>query len=109
MEDAKKEKLIMKAEENTKISELLKEQIEDMKNGKFTEEDIKQAKINIISTIKFIPEEQDTELLYYFSQELSGYQMDYEKYIQKVNSITKKDVINLAQKIQINTIYFLKN
>lgn len=92
-----------------KALNIIKEQIEDMKNGKFTDEDIKQAKINIISTIKFIPEEQDTELLYYFSQELSGYKMDYEEYIQKVNSITKEDVINLAQKIQINTIYFLKN
>lgn len=92
-----------------KALNIIKEQIEDMKNGKFTDEDIKQAKINIISTIKFIPEEQDTELLYYFSQELSGYKMDYEEYIQKVNSITKEDVMNLAQKIQINTIYFLKN
>lgn len=92
-----------------KALNIIKEQIEDMKNGKFTDEDIKQAKINIISTIKFIPEEQDTELLYYFSQELSGYKMDYEEYIQKVNSIAKEDVMNLAQKIQINTIYFLKN
>ena len=29
MEDTKKEKLILKTEENTKISELLKQQIED--------------------------------------------------------------------------------
>ena len=49
-----------------KALKIIKEQIEDMKKGKFTEEDIKQAKVNIVSTIKFIPEEQDTELLYYF-------------------------------------------
>ena len=88
---------------------IIKEQIEDMKKGKFTEEDIKQAKVNIVSTIKFIPEEQDTELLYYFSQELSGYQMNSEEYINKVNSITKGQIVELANRIQINTIYFLKN
>ncbi len=88
---------------------IIKEQIEDMKKGNFSDEDINQAKINIISTIKFIPEEQDTELLYYFSQELSGYQMEYEEYIEKINAITKEDIINLANKIQVNTIYFLKN
>lgn len=92
-----------------KALEIIKEQIEDMKKGEFTGEDIKQAKTNIISTIKFIPEEQDTELIYYFSQELSGYEMDYDEYIEKVNNITKEDIVNLANKIQINTIYFLKN
>lgn len=92
-----------------KALKIIKEQIEDMKKGKFTEEDIKQAKVNIVSTIKFIPEEQDTELLYYFSQELSGYQMNSEEYINKVNSITKEQIIELANRIQINTIYFLKN
>lgn len=92
-----------------KALQIIKEQIEDMKNGNFTEEDINQAKNNIISTIKFIPEEQDTELIYYFSQELSGYEMNYGEYIQKINNITKDDVVNLANKIQINKIYFLKN
>lgn len=88
---------------------IIKEQIEDMKKGEFSDTDIEQAKVNIIATIKFIPEEQDTELLYYFSQELSGYEMGYEEYIEKVNNVTKEDIINLANKIQINTIYFLKN
>ena len=92
-----------------KALQIIKEQIEDMKNGDFKEEDINQAKNNIISTIKFIPEEQDTELIYYFSQELSGYEMSYDEYIQKINNITKDDVVNLANQIQINTIYFLKN
>ena len=92
-----------------KALKIIKEQIEDMKKGEFTEEDIKQAKVNIVSTIKFIPEEQDTELLYYFSQELSGYQMNSEEYINKVNSITKEQIVELANRIQINTIYFLKN
>lgn len=92
-----------------KATQIIKEQIEDMKTGDFTEEDINQAKTNIISTIKFIPDEQDTELMYYFSQELSGYQMDDKEYIEKVDSVTKEDIISLAKRIQINTIYFLTN
>ena len=92
-----------------KATKIIKEQIEDMKNGNFSEEDMAQAKTNIISTIKFIPDEQDTELMYYFSQELSGYQMDEKEYIEKVNAVTKQDVITLANKMQINTIYFLTN
>ena len=92
-----------------KALKIIKEQIEDMRKGEFSDEEISQAKLNIISTIKLIPEEQDTELMYYFSQELSGYKMNYEEYINKINFVTKKDIIDLANKIQINTIYFLTN
>lgn len=92
-----------------KALKIIREQIEDMKKGNFTDKNIEEAKANIISTINFIPEEQDTELMYYFSQELSGYEMGYEEYIEKINSISKEDIINLANRIQVNTIYFLKN
>lgn len=92
-----------------KALEIIKEQLEDMKKGEFTDANIDEAKNNIISTIKFIPDEQDTELMYYFSQELSGYEMSYENYINKVNEIKKEDIIELAKRIQINTIYFLTN
>lgn len=92
-----------------KALEIIKEQLEDMKKGEFTDKNIEEAKTNIISTINFIPEEQDTELIYYFSQELSGYEMNYEEYIQKINNVTKENIIDLANRIQVNTIYFLKN
>lgn len=92
-----------------KALEIIKEQLEDMKKGKFTDTNIDEAKNNIISTIKFIPDEQDTELMYYFSQELSGYEMSYENYINKVNEIKKEDIVELAKRIQIDTIYFLTN
>ena len=88
---------------------IIKEQLEDMKKGEFTDKNLEEAKNNIVATINFIPDEQDSELMYYFSQELSGYEMGYEEYIAKINSVTKEDVIELANRIQINTIYFLKN
>ncbi len=92
-----------------KAVKIIKEQLEDMKKGQFTDKNIEEAKTNIISTINFIPEEQDTELIYYFSQELSGYKMSSEEYISKINNTTREDTIDLANRIQINTIYFLKN
>ena len=92
-----------------KAVELIKEQLEDMKKGNFTDKNIEEAKINIISTINFIPEEQDTEIIYCFSQKLSGYEMNYEEYINNINSITKEDIVELANRVQVNTIYFLTN
>ena len=55
-----------------KALEIVKKQIEDMKKGDFTEEDIENAKKGIISTIDLIDDEQDTGITYYFGQELSN-------------------------------------
>ena len=92
-----------------KALKIIREQLEDMKSGKFEDKSIEEAKANIISSINFIPDEQDTEIMYRFSQELSGYQMDYEEYIDNVKKVTKEEIVDLANRIQINTIYFLTN
>ncbi len=51
---------------------IIKEQLEEMKNGEFTEEDIENSKKYMISGIKTVADEQDSEMTYYFGQELSG-------------------------------------
>lgn len=92
-----------------KTIELIKEQIEDMKKGNFTEEDIKNAKTGIVSVIKSIPDEQDTGVTYYLGQELSENKMTFEEYESSVVKVTKDDIINFAKKVSIDTIYFLRN
>lgn len=90
-----------------KALDLIKVQIEDIKKGDFTEEDIKNAKTSIISTIEAIPEEQDSEITYNFGQEISGQKMKYEEYEQKINEVTKQSIIDIANSVKIDTIYFL--
>lgn len=92
-----------------KALEIIKEQLEDMRKGNFSEEDIQNAKNLIIATIENIPEEQDTEITYYFGQELTNTEITIEEYREKIKQITKEQIVTIANKIQINTIYFLKD
>ena len=92
-----------------KALDIIKKQLEDIKNGEFTDADLQNAKQTIISTIKFIPDEQDTEVTYYFGQELSNNKVSFEAYIEKVKSVTKEQIVELAKSIKIDTIYFLTN
>ena len=92
-----------------KALEIIKKQIEDMKNGDFTDEEIENAKNGIIASIKTIDDEQDTEITYYFGLELSGTKTRLEEYIENIQKINKADVLEVAKQISINTIYFLKN
>ena len=92
-----------------KCLEIVKKQIEDMKNGDFTDEEVENAKKSTIATIKTIDDEQDTEIIYLFSQELSKQELTIEQYMNKIASVDKNKVIDIAKKVSINTIYFLKN
>ena len=92
-----------------KVLNLTKKQIEDMKNGGFSEENIQNAKVNIISSIRAIPDEQDTQITYYFGQEFSKYKMNFEEYEEQIKNLSKKDVQEIAQNVTLNTIYFLRN
>ena len=92
-----------------KALELIRIQIDDMKNGDFSEEDIENAKKGIIATIKTIEDEQDTGISYYFGQEMTNKNITLQQYIDRINKVTKDDIVNVAKNISINTIYFLKN
>ena len=92
-----------------KALEIIKEQIQDMEKGNFTDEDIVNAKKGIIASIKTIDDEQDTQISFYFGQELSNLPITVEEYIKNVEKVTKEDIINVAKKVKINTIYFLRN
>lgn len=87
---------------------IIKEQIEDMKNGNFTEEDIDNAKKTIISNVNTISDEQSSEVSYFFAQELSNIQRNLEEYKKEISNVNKEKVLNIAQNISIDTIYFLK-
>lgn len=92
-----------------KALEIIKEQLKQMENGDFTEEDIDNAKTIIKASVESIPESQDSEITYYFSQELSEEFVSIEEYIKNIEKVSKEQIVEIAKKIQINTIYFLKD
>ena len=92
-----------------KAIKLINKELEDIRNGNFTEEDIKNAKIFLESGIKMLEDEQDLTITYYIGQELSDIHMDFEEYINQINKTTKEQIVEIANKINVDTIYFLKN
>ena len=92
-----------------KALNIIYKQLDDMKQGNFTDEDIENAKKYMINGINSVEEEQDTQITYYMGQELSGLNTSLEEYKNKIQELTKKEIVDIANKIQINTVYFLKN
>ena len=80
-----------------------------MKQGEFSDEDIINAKRIITAGIKNIKEEQDIEISYYYGQELSNVKTSIPEYLKSIEEVSKQDIIDVANNININTIYFLRD
>ena len=67
------------------------------------------AKEYVKSGIVAVETEQDTGIIYYIGQEISKTNTSLSEYEKSIEEVTREDIMEIANSIQINTIYFLKN
>ena len=82
-------------------------QLELMKKGSFSLKSIKNAKEVVLSILKEV-EDSPNSMIDHFHNYLYNGADTIKKQIECINSITKEDIINVAKKIDIDTIYLLK-
>lgn len=91
-----------------KALKIIEEQLIEIKNGNITDEEFESAKQLITSSVSLIPESQEDMIAYYFDQKLFGDNLTITDYQKSLEEVTKEQVIEVAQKVSIDTIYFLK-
>ncbi|MBR3134695.1 MAG: insulinase family protein [Clostridia bacterium] len=91
-----------------KTLKIIKEQIEDIKNGKVTDDEFDKAKQLIISSLNLIKESQEDMIAFNYDQRLYGENLTVDEYIDKLNKVSKEKVIEVGKEISINTIYYLE-
>lgn len=92
-----------------KTLSIIKAQLQDMKDGKITDDEVKSAKQLAVSSLKMIPESQDETITFNLDQDMYGENLTVEEYIKKVEAVTKEQIIDVANNVKINTIYYLKD
>ncbi len=88
-----------------KALDLIKEVIQSMK--KITGDELKRAKIEIISSLKESLDELSNYVVPIYLNELYN-EEDISKKIEEVKKVTKQDVENLSKKIYITDSFFFK-
>lgn len=86
---------------------IIKEQVEDMKKGNFTDEDIKDAKIFIQNIMRSYPDSQDAMIALSLTQTLMNTNDTIEEKIEKIEKVTREDILYVANKVTLDTEYFL--
>lgn len=87
---------------------IIKEQMAAMKNGDFTDQEFEQTKAVIRNQLL---ETVDTpyglvEIVYH--NVIASINRSFDEYLEGIEKVTKEEVVEVAKKVELDTIYFLK-
>ena len=95
------------AENYTKTVSLIKKEIKQMMKGDFNNDDIVKAKVTYLNSLKELEDNPQSILSMYVGMEyLNSHNIDQR--INNINKVTKSDVVALANKVHLDTIYLLE-
>lgn len=86
---------------------LIKKEVRKMAKGDFSNEDIIKAKVTYINSIKELEDNPESILSMYVGMEYLNSD-DIPTRIAKINKVTKANIVSLASKIHLDTIYLLE-
>ena len=97
----------IEAENYERTVELVKEQVQKLKDGDITETEIANAKIAFINSLNSLNDEIGRLSDFYFSQSIAKNKSDLDEIKNMINKSTKEDIVDAVKDIQLDTIYFL--
>ena len=97
----------IEAQNYEKTVNLVKEQVQKLKDGDITESEISNAKIPFINSLNSLNDEIGRISDFYFSQSISKNKSDLDQIKNMINKSTKEDIVEAVKNIELDTIYFL--
>lgn len=94
-------------EDYEKARDIIREQMDEMKAGNFTDDEIAEAKKMIIHYLREAMDSNYGLVEIFHQQHLSGVSMNLQDLFDRINAVTKEDILNVAAKIQEDTLYLL--
>ncbi|RDY28553.1 insulinase family protein [Romboutsia weinsteinii] len=99
----------IEAQNYEKTLDLVKQQLESLKAGDISQEEIENSKIGLINSMKSIGDSIGGMSDFYFSQSMGKTNQTVEEIIDNVAKVSVEDIVNIAGDITLDTIYFLSN
>lgn len=84
-------------------------QLKCMQDGDFSDEEFAAALASATNSIGQLSDNPGHIIKYYEGQLLAGTFKDPDEYLEKLKSVTREEVIEVANSITLDTVYFLKN
>lgn len=90
-----------------KALELTKKQVQDMCDGNFTDEDIADAKTFLANAYRTFEDDQVSQIEMSVGNFVLGLNEDVKTMIEGFSNVTREDIIEVANKVRLTTLYYL--
>ncbi|WP_077601219.1 EF-P 5-aminopentanol modification-associated protein YfmF [Oceanobacillus sojae] len=94
-------------EDYDKALAIIREQMEAMKNGDFTEEELEETKLLIINQLKETLDHTQGMIEFMYQQVVGQKEMTIDELFEGIQQVTKEQVIEVANQVQENMVYLL--
>lgn len=90
-----------------KTIEIIKEQLDDIKDGRISDYEFESSKKSLVNSLKEAEDSPAMIISLYLDGIINGIEESIQEIIEKIRNVTKEDVVKVAQKVKLDTIYFL--
>lgn len=92
-----------------RCKELILKEMDDIKNGVISDDEFDNSKKALINGIKSMKDSIRTLSNFAFAQCSRNTLRTPDEIIELIDNVTKEDIINIANKIKLDTVYFLRD
>ena len=99
----------VKVGDETAAEDEILRQLEAMKKGDFSDGDINVAKLSLKNRYMSCYDDANSLASWYLTRIISGAESTtLENVVEKINAVTKEEIVNIANTVVLDTVYFLK-
>ena len=88
--------------------QLIKEQLNEMQEGHFDQNEIDIAKLMINNSMKKTCDEPLSQIAVQYNRDITEKQETNEDYLKNIENVTYQDIIDVCQDIELDTIFLLR-
>ena len=79
-----------------------------MKIGEITDEELHDAKVNLITRFRSFNDSQPALIGWAVGQEILDGDIDLDLVIKRIDEVKKDDVLEVANRLELSIVYYLK-
>ncbi len=95
-------------ENREKVMDLVKEQVEVMKKGQITQDEMDSTKAGLIRRYRSESDSQSALIKRFLTQEIMSGPASEEELVSRIQRVTKDDVVKVAQQVEFKAVYALR-
>lgn len=99
----------IQVEQYDKALQIIKQQLEEMRNGNITETELSFTVSGLINSFRTVEDSPESLVDIHTGGLVSGRQRTMEELAADVQKISTEDVVQIARQVQLDTVYFLRD